>query len=447
MCFPGKKRRASFVALSATVLLALCCELLSPWPHAPRAAAAAPETSAHEINADGSSHFGPVHAAGLNWLHLSSRHGDLPVPGTSTQQTGCIVADLDKDGINDFVLSFRQVAPALVWYRRNNAKNKWDRYVIDNEFLTVEAGGAVLDIDGDGYPDLVFGADWQGGDVWWWRNPGPPYDPNKSWERHLIKHGGAHQHHDQIFGDFKGTGKPQLAFWNQGAKKLFLADIPPDPRHAGTWPMTEIFSGPAGEGRGWYAEGVAAIDIDGDGTIDLLAGNYWFKHVKGNEFKPIKIADFGGRIAAGKLIKGAKYPQVVINSGDGVGPLKWYDCKGDPQNPADWIGHDLAGRDVIHGHSLQIADIDGDGNLDIFAAEMAKWTESKKEPDNPNAKAWIFFGDGKGHFRKEEFAAGIGFHEARVADLTGDGRMDILDKPYNWDAPRVDVWMQQPAGK
>src|SRR4051812_49924297 len=98
-------------------------------------------------------------AADPQWRHLSSKNGDLPVPGESTQQTGAVVADLDKDGVNDFVLSFRQKAPALVWYRRT--KTGWDRYVIETEYLTVEAGGAVYDIDGDGWPDLVFGADWQ----------------------------------------------------------------------------------------------------------------------------------------------------------------------------------------------------------------------------------------------------------------------------------------------
>jgi hypothetical protein len=98
---------------------------------------------------------------------------------------------------------------------------------------------------------------------------------------------------------------------------------------------------------------------------------------------------------------------------------------------------------VIHGHSLQVADIDGDGNLDVFAAEMAKWTEKRPDPDNPKAAAWIFFGDGRGHFRQTEFVTGMGFHEARVADLDGDGTMDILSKPYNWDAPRVDVWLQR----
>jgi FG-GAP repeat len=376
----------------------------------------------------------------IHWKHLSSTNGDLPVPGESEEQTGAVVADLDKDGVNDFVLSFRQKAPALVWYRRNS--RSWKRYVIEKEFLTVEAGGAAYDIDGDGYPDLVFGADYQGDQLWWWRNPGGHYDPDVGWERYTIKKGGAHQHHDQIFGDFKGTGRPQLVFWNEGAKTLFIADIPSDPRRLDRWPLQEIYSGSAGEGPGKYAEGLAAIDIDGDGRLDLLAGNCWFKYDGNGHFRSIKIADVGGRIAAGRLIAGAHYPQVVINSGDGVAPLKWYECRGDPENSNSWIGHNLAGRDVIHGHSLQLADIDGDGNLDIFAAEMAKWTEIRADPDNPNAEAWIFYGDGRGHFRKELFSRGIGFHEARVADLNGDGLPDVLDKPYTWETPRVDVWLQ-----
>ncbi len=324
-------------------------------------------------------------AANPQWTHLSSSTGDLPVPGPSTEQTGALVADLDKDGTNDFVLSFRKVAPALVWYRRTGVG--WDHYVIETNLLTVEAGGAVYDIDGDGDPDIVFGGDWQSNELWWWENPFPAFDPSIPWKRHLIKSGGATQHHDQVFGDFLGNGKPQLAFWNQGAKRIFLAEIPSNPRQAQSWPLTEIFSGEAGAGQNTpfrYPEGMAAYDVDGDGKVDLLAGNLWFKHRGGKKFDPIQIGAIGGRIAAGR-IKPGKCPQIVIAPGDGIGPLRWYECIGNPENSKDWVGHDLLDRDMIHGHSLQVADIDGDGKLDIFAAEMAKWSEKAKAPDHPNA--------------------------------------------------------------
>jgi hypothetical protein len=40
-------------------------------------------------------------------------------------------------------------------------------YVIEKDYLTVEAGGAVHDIDGDSDLDVVFGGDWQSSEVWW----------------------------------------------------------------------------------------------------------------------------------------------------------------------------------------------------------------------------------------------------------------------------------------
>jgi len=382
-------------------------------------------------------------AAEPQWRHLSSKTGDLPALGTSPEQTAAVIADLDKSGRNGFVLGFRVKAPALVWYRPT--ATGWDRYVIEKEFLTIEAGGAVWDIDGDAYPDLVFGGDWQSNFVWWWRNPGRDWKPDVSWERHTIKKTGKTQHHDQCIADFKGSGKPQLAYWNQGAKTLFVADIPANPRQVDQWPAQQVFTGGAGEEAGKYAEGMSAYDVDGDGHPEILAGNHLFKYVGDGKWSATKIGDMGGLIFAGRFIKDSKYPQIVIAPGDGSGPVKWYECRGDPLKTETWTGHDLVGRKMVHPHSLQVADIDHDGNLDIFVAEMAQWSGNKV--DNPNAQAFIFYGDGKGGFRKTVFQTGMGFHEARVADLNGDGLPDILSKPYHWDTPRLDIWLQTPPAR
>jgi hypothetical protein len=150
----------------------------------------------------------------------------------------------------------------------------------------------------------------------------------------------------------------------------------------------------------------------------------------------------GGLIFAGAFKPGA-VPQVVISAGDGTGPLRLNEATGDPTDPESWRAHDLLDRDLIHGHTLQVGDVDGDGHLDIFAAEMGEWSERKAEPDNPDATAYLFYGDGRGGFETTTLVHGHGFHEGRLADLDGDGDLDNLNKPYNWGVPRVDVWLNE----
>lgn len=378
--------------------------------------------------------------ADIQWGHLSSAKGELPNPGGSKQQTGALVADLDKNSAADIVISYRVHAPALVWIRRT--ADAWERSVIDKDFIRVEAGGAAFDIDGDGDLDIVFGEDAGGNKLYWWENPYPDFDPNMPWTRRVIKSGGANQHHDQIFGDFKGTGKPQLVFWNQRAKTLFIANIPADPKNVESWPAEAVYAGQAGEqveNAAHYAEGLDAFDVDGDGRVDLLAGNYWFKYEDG-KFRPIKIGTIGGRIRAGKF-KPGKPAQIVIAPGDGSGPLRFYEAEGDPAQASSWQGRDLLEREMVHGHTLDVRDVDGDGNPDIFAAEMAKWTNKSGEADHPDATAWILYGDGKGNFRKTVLVSGHGWHEGQLGDFDGDGDIDVMNKPYTWNAPRLDLWL------
>lgn len=393
-------------------------------------------------------------APGPVWQHLSSHSGELPAPNGGQQQSVAVVFDVDGDSVNDIVLGERTAAPGLIWLRRT--ATGWDKHFIDDGPRRSEAGGFAFDVDNDGDPDFVVGGDYKSNEVWWFENPRPHFDPQTPWKRHLIKQSGLNAHHDQAMADFLGTGRAQLMFWNQRAKKLFLAERPADPRTSGPWPITEIFDysylQPAAPTPGLHPaiakakikqEGMDICDIDGDGKPDLLAGQFWFKHTGGTAFKAIAFADHPGRVAAGWFKRG-KHPQIVLAPGDGSGPLMIYECVGDPTDSQAWRGRDLLGTTVIHGHSLALGDVDGDGNLDILTAEMGQWDDNPDAPpDNPDARAWILYGDGAGNFTPTVLSTGIGFHEARLADLNGDGRLDVLNKPYRWMTPRLEIWLNQ----
>src|SRR5947209_1921140 len=100
---------------------------------------------------------------GIQWKHLSSRAGDLPAPNGGKEQTSATVFDIDKDGVNDFVITERTAAPSVVWYRHQG--KTWKRFVIESAPLHIEASGAFADIDGDGDLDFAAGGDYKSDEI------------------------------------------------------------------------------------------------------------------------------------------------------------------------------------------------------------------------------------------------------------------------------------------
>jgi hypothetical protein len=376
----------------------------------------------------------------VRWKHLSSTKGDIERPNAGKQQTSSAVFDVDSDGDNDFMITERTEAPSIVWYRRG-AKG-WDRYIVDSEHLRIEAGSAVHDIDGDGDLDVVFGGDGSSNLVWWWENPSPVYDPSVPWKRREIKNSGNNKHHDQMFGDFDNDGETELVFWNQGGHKLCLVEIPDNPRNAATWHSRDIYlwsndsqMAQRGSYPGWKSvnehEGFDTADIDGDGLLDIVGGGRWFKYMGDGKFTA-NIVDAGysfTRSAAGQLIEGGR-PEIVLVVGDGLAPLIIYQWKDGTWEPTVLVDS------VNNGHSIDLIDFNGDGHLDIFNAEM-------NLGDNPKAKTRILLGDGNGNFESITVIEDYANHESRIADLDGDGDYDILGKPYKWEAPRIDIWINE----
>lgn len=368
----------------------------------------------------------------LRWLHLSSATNQLPSPSSSAKiHAGSLLGDFDGDKTNDFVLAFSDAAPALVLYHR---ATNWTTLPIELDSLPIATGGAALDIDQDGDQDIVFGSD-SGPEIWWWENPRPDFNPNKSWTRRTIRHSGSVINRGQFAADISGSGWPQLLFWNQGSNTLYHAPIPSEPRKETNWTATPIFSLQLGPTPGTI-QNLTALDLNIDGQLDLLVGNYWLKRGQGYSFEPTRIGHIQGFSAVGRF-RDSTFPQIVIAPQTSRGRVYWYECKTKPDQSDSWAGRQLLGHDIAPAASLAIADLNKDGHDDIFLAERQEPSQTSTE-HWPNS--WIFFSDGNGSFRSTLFNNSLEIFDAKIADFDSDGDLDLLSTPHSGN-PRVDIWL------
>ena len=373
------------------------------------------------------------------WTRLSSEYGELDVPNKGTVQTDCLIADFNKDGKDEFIIFEKTESPSVVMYHQTGEK-KWEKIPIENRKTPTGEASAICDIDGDGDLDIANGSE-ETNQIWWWENPFPDSSPTKGWKRHYIKKSGAPLHHDMVFGDFDGDGKIELAFWNQGDNSLYVAKRPEDPTKNEEWPLTKIYTyntdcqmlqrsnGTELKNIGInFHEGMCKADINLDGIDDIIAGGMYFYYKDGKYVQNDIDKSYGSsKVVAGQIIPGGR-PEIVMAPAEGEGPLIMYTF-----DKGSWIPNVLL-KSIRRAHSLQLIDFDKDGDLDIFVSEM-----KTKEINDP--KVLLLLNNGNGSFEKVEVASGFGTHNSGVGDFNGDGNYDIIGKPYSWDTPRLDLWL------
>ena len=331
------------------------------------------------------------------------------------------LADIDKDGDLDFVDGKRYSDSGeakLVWWEYQTPE-KWVRHDVGGGQKS-NASGAALDIDGDGWIDLISGDSW-------FRNPQNPRTA-KAWTRYGI--GGTTGTgveglgaEEMTLGDVDGDGKPDLISAHKGWTTSLWHHIPKDP----TQPWEEHKFGVSTN------QGLAVADFDHDGTLDIVNGQNWYANLGGKglvlEKRPIVPFPVANLQAPGDSpltsvgdLDGDGDPDIAMCSHFGP-DLIW--AENADGGGGKWTRHDIAlGKSGLHG--LRAMDFDNDGDKDLYAGENI-------------GKQFIYENDGKGKFTEHMIFSVAYGHQAQAGDVDGDGDLDIIGKP--WDGGQH-VYMQ-----
>lgn len=336
---------------------------------------------------------------------------------TVFEGAGCmtaVAADFTKDGVIDII------ADTGTGVTRLFVGPDWKPIVLDDNHGGTFIHSETWDIDGDGDADYI-GARYEPGYIVWYEQPDQPL--TQPWKRRLIDDQ-VNGIHGVIKGDVDRDGRLDLLATSAQPKPPFPNSLvwispPDDPRSGAPW-KRHVFADQDAPGLSHY---LGFGDINGDGRPDAATGakggptditakgeyfawwespadptQVWRKH-------SLPAPQPGATNIHPADLNGDGRTDLLASRGHDKGVI-WF------QAP-DWKEITID-ADIQEPHCLQIADVDGDGDLDAatcaYGSELCVWYEN----------------DSHGNFKRHVVGEKQQAYDIRILDLDNDGDLDFL---------------------
>jgi hypothetical protein len=362
---------------------------------------------------------------------------------------GSAAGDLDGDGRDELV--------AQILLRIYDLENgEWASYQplanLDGRGNRFAGDIEIADMNADGDPDIVVpDSDNSGtqGAISWFQNPG---SLDGAWVEHGITTYGGNGDDDTVehlseleVEDIDGDGNPDVV----------VRDI-----SHGVWVLIQT----SDNGDDWAPrrfiptlprEGLDLWDLDGDGDLDVVLNGVWLETpadpasedftlhpILGMEdwYAPdlsvASVRDYASKVEVGDF-DGDGRPDVAINNAE--------ELDSDSPNKPRGISIFLQPDDLVADtwpevsltdehwswHTMQLADFDHDGSLDLLSAISAVGTDTAAD----EITLWLNAGDGTS-FAPLSLDMPATVYQGRIGDADGDGDCDLL-APDHFDSGPV----------
>ncbi|HEY6271337.1 MAG TPA: VCBS repeat-containing protein [Terriglobales bacterium] len=343
-----------------------------------------------------------------------------------TLDLGCCetvtVADINRDGRLDIVSGenwYEQVGPESSG-RPGFIKHKF-RDLGYTDFYLEDLSDLALDVNGDGYPDIVSCSYWSK-PLTWWENPGKNGGP---WREHILDSGSPVEFAFLV--DILNTGKalqvlPQFGKTDFPLRWYELAGE----GAAEAWTKHEVSP------MSW-GHGIGAGDVNGDGRTDIITPRGWFEAPTDPRqgswtFHPeFNLGETGFIFVEDVNRDGV--PDLITSLGHEYG-IFWYEQTKDAAGNRSWQKH-LIDDGFSQAHAMTLVDLNGDGRRDIVTGKRFYAHEHDPGANEPLGLYWYepFESSGRLQWRRHIIdygtRTGAGL-QIPVVDIDADGDLDIV---------------------